>query len=391
MRLSLEKKHAKQDRICFDLSPVLGYPIHLEVYGWQSDRPLHWLSFSNDAVVAEGRFLEAPGLPLFTLEDDEGKRLTDTVPTDISEVARLMPAMDFELAQACAVSDTAHQLALDSPLLLILVVDTARKNTFSAAQFERLLGLKRTDILRKIGLPGSKSLARLTRRITLSPLLPWELEDVISAMSNPDFRALLRHCPKPHLNHLRLLLRQREPLWPGLLCLVDEHSSALDIAWICRMIRDTLNMMGRNTRALERITSRQLLQELHDDQVERFNRNNGKDPAEERATLAAELSQEHGNFPSPPVEVMDGIEPLSSWLELLEEGATMHHCVGSYDIPVATGEVFIYRMVHPERLTISLEFRNKQWVIGEVRSYCNANPSPSALDFVRRWLECHAT
>ncbi|CAN0603804.1 unnamed protein product, partial [Ectocarpus sp. 12 AP-2014] len=64
---------------------------------------------------------------------------------------------------------------------------------------------------------------------------------------------------------------------------------------------------------------------------------------------------------------------------------------GSYDIPVATGEAFIYRMVRPERLTISLEFRNKQWVIGEVRSYCNANPSPSALDFVRRWLERHAT
>lgn len=33
----------------------------------------------------------------------------------------------------------------------------------------------------------------------------------------------------------------------------------------------------------------------------------------------------------------------------------MHHCVDSYDSPVALGDVFIYRMVEPERLTVSLE------------------------------------
>lgn len=88
-----------------------------------------------------------------------------------------------------------------------------------------------------------------------------------------------------------------------------------------------------------------------------------------------------------PLVAIEGIAPLASWLELLEEGSSMLHCVGSYDMFVALGEVFIYRMTHPERLTISLEYRNNRWVIGEVRGRRNSNPSPGALDIVRRWVE----
>jgi hypothetical protein len=97
--------------------------------------------------------------------------------------------------------------------------------------------------------------------------------------------------------------------------------------------------------------------------------------------------QEHGDCPAPPLEAIEGIEPLASWLELLEEGASMRHCVGSYDFSVAQGEAFIHRMTQPERLTISVEHRNNRWVIGEVRDSRNANPSPGALESARRWVE----
>lgn len=371
----------------FDLRPVLHYPIKLSVNQWDSERPLRWSSFNEDGIVAEGQFLEAPGLPLFTLEDDEGNRLSDSIPPELSRIAQLMPAMDFELAQACAVSVAARELALDSPLLFIFVVELARRKSLSVDEFEQLLTLRRADILQQLGFPGSKSLARLIRRISLSQLLPWELQDIDKVLRNSDYLALLRHHPSLHLNHLRLLLRQREPLWPGILNLVDEHSSALDISWVSRMTRDTLNMAGRNERVFAGIASRQALQALHDRLVQRFNREHGNDPEATRAALASQLALEHGDYPAQPVAVSHGIEPLVSWLELLEEGATMHHCVGSYEIPVASGEVFVYRMLEPERLTISLEHRNNRWVVGEVRGYCNANPSPGALDIVRRWVE----
>jgi hypothetical protein len=153
------------------------------------------------------------------------------------------------------------------------------------------------------------------------------------------------------------------------------------------MIRDTLNMAAGNERVLAGVSSRQALQELHDRLVERFNRSNGRNSAAERVAVAAKLAKEHGNYPAPPIPAIEGIEPLMSWLALLEEGASMHHCVGTYHVSVANNEAFIYRMTHPERLTISLEYRNNRWVVGEVRRYCNANPSPGALDVVRRWVE----
>lgn len=370
----------------FNLNQILNYPIRLAVNGWQSESPMRWSSFGVNGLVAEGQFLEAPGLPLFTLEDDEGNRLSDRIPEEIADLARLMPAIDFELAQACSVSDGARQLAMDTPLLFILLVDHARKEKMTEEAFVQLLALKRTAILETIGLPGSKSLARLVRRIKLSPLLPWELEDVIKALSKPEFLRLLRHYPDPQLNHLRFLLRHRQPHWPGMLYLVDEHSSGLDIAWACRMIRDTFNMADSDERVLAGVNSPQALQTLHDRLIKRFNRGNGEWAAAERAILAFKLTQEHGDYPAPPLTPITGIEPVTSWLELLEEGATMHHCVGSYQIPVAEGEVFIYRMKEPERLTISLEARNNQWILGEVRGYYNANPSPGAIEIVGRWV-----
>lgn len=289
----------------FDLSQVLNYPITLRINGWHSDQPLHWASFNDDSLVAEGLFLEAPGLPLFRLGDDNGLRLCDAIPDEINAVCRLMPAMDFQLAQACAVSQAAREMAREAPLLLLLAVDYARQQPLSVVEFEQLLARKRADILRAAGLAGSKSLARLVGRLNLSPMMPWELDDVHRALKQPDFLPFLRHHPDLHLNHLRLLLRVRRPLWPGLLYLVNEHTQPADLTWTCRMIRDTLNLAGGNEQVFAQVNSRETLQDQHDRFIGLFNRQN---------------------------------------------------------------------------------HRNKSWVVGEVRASCNANPSPDALERVRRWV-----
>ncbi|WP_417514720.1 PcfJ domain-containing protein [Marinobacter sp.] len=381
---ALKNSAPSENQVVFDLSTILNYPIQLVVQSWHSAKPLRWFSRNDDGIVAEGRFLEAPGLPLFTLEDGTGRRVSDGIPENILAVTRLMPAMDFELAQACSASEAARELADSSPLLFILLVNHACSQPVTPDEFKQLLAVNRTTILEKVGLPASKSLVRLVNRMELSPLLPWELEGVFRSLAQPEFLAVLRHHPNLHLNHLRFLLRQGQPLWPGMLYLVDKHSSALDITWLCRMIRDTLTMAAGNLQRLKRVSSRQELQELHDKLVERFNSMGSE---AKRAAHAAALKQEHGDYPAPPIPAIDGIEPLVSWLELLNEGSSMHHCVGSYDTFVALGEVFVYRMMKPERLTISLEHRNNTWVIGEVRGIRNANPSPEALDIVRRWVE----
>ncbi|NWO06076.1 MAG: hypothetical protein HLX50_10370 [Alteromonadaceae bacterium] len=147
--------------ILFDLSPFLNYNVKLIVQTWDSRRPLHWCSKIDSTVLAEGQFLEAPGLPLFTLESDSGKRVSDSVPEPVLNVARLMPAMDFELAQACAASIAACELADSAPLLFILVVNYVKRQSLSLNEFEDILSQKRVTMLEIIGLPASKSLVKL--------------------------------------------------------------------------------------------------------------------------------------------------------------------------------------------------------------------------------------
>ena len=154
----------------YDLSQILNYPIRVEVNRWDSEHPLRWASYNDEGQIASGQFLEPPGLPLFTLEDDEGRRLCDALPKAVSAITALMPAMDFVLAQACAASAAARELAEDAPLLFILAVDHAREQSWSLERFNAFLAGKRTDILKAVGLPGSRSLVRLVRRLALSPL-----------------------------------------------------------------------------------------------------------------------------------------------------------------------------------------------------------------------------
>jgi|TARA_Y100001956_G_C4092605_1_gene173675 hypothetical protein len=73
----------------YDLSPILSCPIRVEVNSWDSRHPLHWVSYNDEGRIAEGQFLEPPGLPLFTQEDDTGRRLCDALPESVSTVAAL--------------------------------------------------------------------------------------------------------------------------------------------------------------------------------------------------------------------------------------------------------------------------------------------------------------
>lgn len=139
-------------RVVFDLSVILNYDIQISVEDWHSETPLKWCSKTDESILAEGRFLEAPGLPLFALEDETGKRISDGIPLPVLEITRLMPAMAFELAQACASSQAARELAKSSPLLFILLVDYARNYSITREVFEELLRLKRTTMLGHLGL-----------------------------------------------------------------------------------------------------------------------------------------------------------------------------------------------------------------------------------------------
>nr|WP_299242938.1 PcfJ domain-containing protein [uncultured Halomonas sp.] len=360
-----------------DLTSYLHYPIQVQIQGWHGPRPFAWRSSSRGEPLAEGGFLEAPGMLL-------PEAFYRDLPPAAASLGRIAPLWYYELLQACARIPAALELASDAPLLLILMVEYAQRMGWDEEQFAACLALKRSAILTMIGLPGSASLARLLRRLSLTPITSPKITIIRESLQLPETMNLLRHHARPSLNHIWLMHRFRqETVWAGLLNMVDETTCPHEIVWLRRMSVDIQRMAPDNT-LLYRTRTRQDLQQLHDRLVVRFN------AAQRGRRSADQLAREYGDFPEPPLPGNTQIHPLDSWANLLLEGDRMRHCIGSHAARVATRRIFVYHMVAPEPLTIAITKRGERWELEDARGYFNAQPSCEALEAVHQWLAVRA-
>ena len=359
-----------------DLSAHLGYPLALEIQGWRGPSPFAWRSVSEDTILAESRFLQSPGLPLDILLARDNA-IGQGVPVELVSLGDNAPFIRYALYQACACLPAARQLAEDCPLLLILTLDWAQRVDIEQAELTAWLSSKRARLLEAVGLPGSASLARLLRRIPVTPVTTWQLDVVRKCLRQPDVLALLRHLSRPNLNHLWFLNRFPTP-WPKLLEMIEQDTPLHEIVWLQRMVVD-IQRLAPNGTQLYRASDIQALQQLHDDQVERFN-------ALSQNNRGAALALQYGVYPEIPIAGNTDIVALESWDALLAEGKRMHHCIGSYAAQIAARQVFVYHMQAPEALTIALAPQGGKWGLQEARGYCNASPSEASLKGIQEWL-----
>lgn len=154
-------------------------------------------------------------------------------------------------------------------------------------------------------------------------------------------------------------------------------------AWLKEMLSDTQRLAEANLEALHRVTTVTGLQALHDRQVTRFNTRMGMG---DMARDVALLEKRHGPYPSPPLPNRGAITAITSWKGLLLEGRRMHHCVGSYDRPVALGHVAIYHLHLPESVTIAIAPQGHQWGLSQAHGVRNTQPSSEAQQVIYQWL-----
>lgn len=95
-------------------------------------------------------------------------------------------------------------------------------------------------------------------------------------------------------------------------------------------------------------------------------------------------------FPKPPVEGTEHIIPITNSRDLVEEGRIQKNCVASYleDI-IIDRSVYIYRVLSPERCTLSLERKDTGLVIDQLKQSCNKPASFQTHQQVRKWLMSH--
>ncbi len=89
---------------------------------------------------------------------------------------------------------------------------------------------------------------------------------------------------------------------------------------------------------------------------------------------------------SAPPPGSDTIVRLNSLDVLIDEGKRQHNCVAELAPAVARGRWAVYRVLSPERCTLSLELREGRWVIDRLKAARNRAPSSKTLGAVSRWL-----
>lgn len=74
---------------------------------------------------------------------------------------------------------------------------------------------------------------------------------------------------------------------------------------------------------------------------------------------------------------------LTSKLEIATEGATQHHCVGSYAGMAAGGSYAVFQIDGKERATAGLQSNKGTWRVDQVYAACNRTVSQECMDFAR--------
>jgi hypothetical protein len=93
-------------------------------------------------------------------------------------------------------------------------------------------------------------------------------------------------------------------------------------------------------------------------------------------------------LPFPPTAGTETIVPLTTAEDLIDEGRAMHHCVASYARDVALGRTYVYRVLAPERATVSIVPTpgGAGWKIDQLKGVANAPVGHETRLAVTAWL-----
>ena len=118
--------------------------------------------------------------------------------------------------------------------------------------------------------------------------------------------------------------------------------------------------------------------------------------AEWHEAVASNLTGSQDAFPTPwfPAARVNGVEiiPIDNSADLYREGASMHHCIGTYAEKVRRGRYYVYSIRRDaERLaTAGLVLHGARAKLAQLRGPCNAPVPKQITATVERWLRTQA-
>jgi len=293
-----------------------------------------------------------------------------------------------------------YELIKSNPALTFLLANRREFNWRiyrKEIKLEELTGMKQQALLELLGLPGTKRLAQITKKIHPASITLGLVEYLNYYRKNEDVLKMLSHLKKINSGVMGMLANHDiagSHITPQLLEEVSRsrpnnhypiasHQLMESLRWHRELHPRQKIPVFRTLEALD-TCHRELALELdrlfQDAQPQVRNQ-----PRNERLEMVKMMNRKP--FPAPPMAGTDTIIPLRTILELSIEGNRQHNCVGGYANRVLSGKCYIYRILKPQRATLSIfKTASGEWEIGELLVACNNSVMEETRQAVSDWL-----
>ena len=247
----------------------------------------------------------------------------------------------------------------------------------STPPLEEILTWRQTRIAELLGFPASRRSVRALRKLPVDELDAAALLSLQRLLRSEEVLGRISHLPR--LSKALLQVARSPESFMALER--DSQLALLDPQRGPALAKQLGAMLDRLTRTRSRgyRLPRTIRSSVH---------------AEALARAISALQSEVGpldapdSVPPPPFPGIPGvIEPLRSAGDYHEEGLAMRNCVRSRLREAMRGRIALYRVLQPERATLSLERSGPRWRLGDLLAVGNSSVARRTREEVDRWLE----
>lgn len=240
------------------------------------------------------------------------------------------------------------------------------------------LRLKQRDILGHLGFVEMEMCVRMLAKVLPETVHVESARRLRDLLRDTGALVWLEHLPQINAGVIALVADERLRRWvtPKLLSEIAEAETELERPVVAPLLHDLQLMQmalwpSKGPKKFQSVAK--LRQTHHDVGVEYCER--------------MEEARLNCKFPPPPLPGTKEIVPLSSPEELTAEGRTQRNCVASYAKWVESGTGYIYRVLHPERATLSIvPGPGGEWEIQQLKLAHNEPVALVTEHFVTVWL-----
>lgn len=303
----------------------------------------------------------------------------------------------------------ALDLAISNPVLAFLFAnnDELRKLTARspAVQARWHIHKRQREIAGWLGFPGAEATVKLLKKIVPESISPTDGRFLLQALTaDPAIARMVAHLKRINVGVLRLVSNWKlfQLVTIQLLEEVSGNDEEVYFPRTADLLIDVRYMFEKlhPDDSPKPFKTARRIQEMHAQLMTELQQKERHEQEMRAQRIADRLRNERlereRRFLSakrelacrrPPIAGSANIVPLTTKDQLQAEGEAQHHCVGQYFELMKEGELFVYKVLKPERATLSLvRDRNGDWGIGQLRLSCNRTASAETVYAVHRWL-----